>query len=73
MDVHYMSLAHHSHTMYSHKDIHMFSARNTEQLAIGHFLTNFNIWPTIIYFGWPNFLYIFNGQQLHNNLKISCL
>ena len=37
---------------------HDSSARNNSQpLAV--FLTNFNIWPTKIYFGWPNFQYIF--------------
>jgi len=36
------------------------------QLAIGYFLTNFNIWPTKIYFGWPILLYVFNGMVINN-------
>ena len=35
-------------------------------VAIGHFLTNFDIWPTKIHFGWLNLLYIFNGMAIDN-------
>jgi len=30
------------------------------------FLTNFNIWPTKIHFGWPILLSIFNGMAINN-------
>ena len=38
------------------KHIHSCSARNNS-----HFLSNFSIWPTKIYFDRPYFPYIFNG------------
>ena len=42
------------------------SARNNSCPCIGHFPTNFSIWTTKIHFGWPNFLYIFNGTAISN-------
>ena len=39
------------------------------EITIGHFPTNFNIWPTKIHFGLPNLLYIFNGMAIDNLQK----
>jgi len=37
-----------------------------QEITIGHFPTNFNIWLTKIHFGWPILLYIFNGMAINN-------
>jgi len=36
------------------------------EITVGHFLSNFNIWPIKIHFGWPILLYIFNGMAINN-------